>query len=312
MHPITTHPMRVKRPKLILLLLLSFLLIGCGIPNYFYLGSSYYRISSVSPPSSNSSDVSIKFNDPQQIAKCTNDNPSAVIFYWIDNQNSPSGSGQSGLISAFSTALGISSSNPGSGVPLTIYTDAQSSPVAEYKYLVNSSSDNKKNKKYYIPYSLYYASMKDTNGNNVRLQSPTFHVPPIVNAEGKTVVNFTIKMDDEKYLTDGVTSNENFKKIYLEYTDKTGVNQKYELTRYDTASFSQIPTKEDLDNGYADYSIFTAKNDSEQSMVEFNQNEIYVHFAVAFCASKGNFNNIFWSTLTPISPVFKIGRDTST
>lgn len=312
MHPITTHPMRVKRPKLILLLLLSFLLIGCGIPNYFYLGSSYYRISSVSPPSSNRSDVSIKFNDPQQIAKCTNDNPSAVIFYWIDNQDSVSGSGQSsGLISAFSTALGISSSNPGGGVPLTIYTDAQSSPVAEYKYLVNSSSDNK-NEKYYIPYSLYYASMKDINGHNVRLQSPTFHVPPIVNAEGKTVVNFTIKMDDEKYLADGVTLNEDFKKIYLEYTDKRGVNQKYELTRYDTASFSQIPTKEDLDNGYADYSMFTAKNDSEQSMVELNQNEIYVHFAVAFCASKGNFNNIFWSTLTPISPVFKIGRDTST
>lgn len=311
MHPITTHPMRVKRPKLILLFLLSFLLIGCGIPNYFYLGSSYYTISSKQSETKNSSDVSIKFNDPQQIAKCTNDNPSAVIFYWIDNQNSPSGSGQSGLISAFSTALGISSSNPGSGVPLTIYTDAQSSPVAEYKYLMNSSS-SKEDEKYSIPYSLYYASMKDTNGNNVRLQSPTFHVPPIVNAEGKTVVNFAIKMVDEKYLADGVTLNEDFKKIYLEYTDKRGVDQKYELTRYDTASFSKIPTKEDLDNGYADYSMFTAKNSKDQSMIEFNQNEIYVHFAVAFCASKGNFNNIFWSTLTPISPVFKIGRDTST
>lgn len=297
MHPITTHPMRVKRPKLILLFLLSFLLIGCGIPNYFYLGSSYYTISSKQSETKNSSDVSIKFNDPQQIAKCTNDNPSAVIFYWIDNQNSPTGSGQSGLISAFSTALGISSSNPGGGVPLTIYTDAQSSPVAEYKSAQNTSS-KEESEKYSIPYSLYYASMKDTNGNNVRLQSPTFHVPPIVNAEGKTVVNFTIKMVD--------------KKIYLEYTDKTGVNQKYELTRYDTASFSQIPTKEDLDNGYADYSMFTAKNSNGQSMIEFNQNEIYVHFAVAFCASKGNFNNIFWSTLRPISPVFKIGRDTST
>ena len=289
--------MRVKRPKLILLLLLSFLLIGCGIPNYFYLGTSYYTISSKQSDTNNSSDVSIKFNDPQQIAKCTNDNPSAVIFYWIDNQNSPAGSGQSGLISAFSTALGISSSNPGGGVPLTIYTDAQSSPVAEYKYLMNSSSKDE-SEKYYIPYSLYYASMKDTNGHNVRLQSPTFHVPPIVNAEGKTVVNFTIKMVD--------------KKIYLEYTDKRGVNQKYELTRYDTASFSQIPTKEDLDNGYADYSVFTAKNKDGQSKVQFNQNEIYVHFAVAFCASKGNFNNIFWSTLTPISPAFNIGRDPST
>ena len=133
-----------------------------------------------------------------------------------------------------------------------------------------------------------------------------------MNDEGKTVVNFTIKMDDEKYLTDGVTLNEDFKKIYLEYTDKAGVNQKYELTRYDTASFSQIPTKEDLDNGYADYSVFTAKNRFGQSKVEFDQNKIYIHFAVAFCASKGNFNNIFWSTLTPISPVFKIGRDTST
>lgn len=308
--------MWVKRlkTKLILVFFLP-LITGCGIPNYFYLGSSYYPFSIRRQTEANSivTSVNITFTDPIQLAKCE-DCPSAVIFYWIDNERNVSNAGGS-LASNFSSTF--KKNEPSGGVPLTIYPDAQTSPVVDYTKTTSSSSSSSSGSTDSTTtlYTLYYATLVDGAGNNYPISSPTFHVPP-TGSGGNTQINFEIVMDTRKTLTDDITENPDYKKIFLYQERGTGSESRFELRRYNMSPFNVIPEdKRDIESGnYNDYTVFS--NVSTDN-IQYNPTEnVYVHFAVAFCASKGSFNNVFWSTLNTgaagdNSATFFIGRDPS-
>lgn len=290
----------------------TFLLTACGIPNYFYLGSSYYSIralqSTEEATSKQISTINITFSDIDQIAKCE-DCPSAVIFYWIDRSPISNTNVSSGLSSAFFSAF-KKSDNPSGGVPLTIYPDAQIAPVVEYQYEITASSGS--DEKVKIPHTLYYATLLDGGGNNFPISSPTFHVSPEPGASaGDVALNFEIVMDDLETNSDG-TPNPNYKHIYLYQKRGTPDESRFELRRYNSASFSTIPqSKDDIRSGnYSDYSVFT----TDESQFDYQEEQVYVHFAIAFCAAKGSFNNVYWSSLNAGSGVtsltFKIGRST--
>lgn len=313
------HLMKSQRTKFFFSIITALLFTGCGIPNYFYLGSSYYNISlgtqrtetdesSPTIPGVLSekiivSPISITFTDPVQIAKCE-DCPSAVIFYWIDKSNQPSSVASSGIKSAFSSTF--KKNEPSGGVPLTIYPDAQTAPVIDYQEEVTSKENP--DEKIKIPHTLYYAMLSDAMENNVPISSPSFHVPPTTTPT-ETRIDFEIVMDDLEKNPDG-TPNENYKHIYLYQARGTSSESRFELRRYNTASFSTIPeNKDSISNGtFNDYSVFTTDDVS----YAYQQEEVYVHFAIAFCAAKGKFNNVFWSDLradSGTSLTFKIGRD---
>ena len=258
---------------------------GCGIPNYFYLGSGYYRTNvTVTKPTETDKthkiDVNITLNDTFQTSKCV-DCPSAVIFYWIDKVEEPVPSVVSGISSAFSSKF--KKNEPSGGVPITLYQDDQESPVIDtynYKETTSSGSDENNKVTKETPYNLYYVRLFDSlTGQEKIIKSPTFHAQPNASS-GATSISFSIQMSTDN------TNIDEYRKIYLEQN-----GQRYEIRRFNGISFKDIPKKEDFAT-YGDYSVLA---DEDTNYAEGDS--LYVHFMIAFCAAKGNFNNIFWSSL---------------
>ena len=293
--------------KLLVLLLSVVVLVGCGIPSYFYLGSSYYNFSTtqtnynkVKNPSATQTEtvdfietkVSISLNDID-ITPDAEDCPSAVIFYWIDAEETMSSTVLSNFQSKFSSKY--MKNVPSGGVPLYIYSkdSAQDEPVVE-EYTPssgNSTTDseteynNKQHYRFYYPTTFLFPE-----GTAVAIEAPTYFAPPQDNIN--SLIEFTIRQGvNEAYPM-------YYKKFIIEYTDKdTKQTVTKELRRYNNEDFmsaSSLPTAGGFDefkNANNDYWAIASDVGITESTV------LYVHFVVAFTATKGKFNNIFWSNL---------------
>lgn len=282
---------------------------GCGIPNYFYLGTGYYTNNvtravdthSVTIPNPDSGtsgpptitinediqkiNINISLNDTYQTNKCV-DCPSAVVFYWIDKDAEPVGSVVSGMSTSFSSKY--KKNEPSGGVPITLYQGDQENPVIDtynYKIATSDNTEEEKKESKEIPYNLYYVRLFDPlTGEEKQIQSPTFHAIPNASS-GATSISFSIQMP-----TTAQNTSE-YRKIYLIQNEGTAGETKYEMRRFNGNEFKTIPAKDEFPT-YGDYSVLA---DEDTAYAEGES--IYVHFAVAFCAAKGNFNNIFWSSL---------------
>lgn len=292
--------------KLLVLLLSVVVLVGCGIPSYFYLGSSYYNFTTtqtnynkVKNPSAAQTEtvdfietkVSISLNDID-VTSDAEDCPSAVIFYWIDAEETMSSTVLSNFQSKFSSKY--MKNVPSGGVPLYIYSkdSAQDEPVVE-EYTPSSGNtttdseteyNNKQHYRFYYPATFLFPE-----GTAVAIEAPTYFASPKDNSN--SLIEFTIMQ--------GVNENYSmyYKKFIVEYTDKDGQTFQKELRRYNNEDFmsaSSLPTAGGFDefkNANNDYWAIASDVGITESTV------LYVHFVVAFTATKGSFNNIFWSNL---------------
>lgn len=298
--------------KLLVLLLLPVLLVGCGIPSYFYLGSSSYSIRAIqenynkvknpdtgeNPPSDLpeivdfiETVVTIDFNDIDgDILPMAEDCPSAVVFYWIDAEETVSSTVLSAFQSRFSNKY--MRNVPSGGVPLYIYSkdSAQDDPVVEeYTYNSGSSTDTEveyKNKQHYRFF--YPTTFSFPEGAAVAIEAPSYYAP---RQNDDNVVTFTIKQGvNEAYPM-------YYKKFIIEANDVNGRAVQKELRRYNNEDFmsdSSLPTPGGFDefkNANNDYWAIASDVGITESTV------LYVHFVVGFTATKGTFNNIFWTNL---------------
>lgn len=253
-----------KNKKLLTFLILIIVLIGCGVPSYFYLGTSYYKfLSSKDSTDDSKINVSISLLDQEQTNKCVNC-PSAVVFYWIDTEQIIDTAVLSNISNSFSNKY--KKGEPSGGVPLLIYPGDEEAPVVnEYKKATDASR----------AYRLYYARMKD-QGNVRQLRSPTFHARPNAST-GATSIDFSIDKNDNNEFVISQTVD--------------GETTEYELVRYNNEKFSDVPTPETL----PEYKSTNLDYGAVDSLT--GTTKLYVHFCVAFCAASGSFNNIFWSDL---------------
>lgn len=360
--------------RIIILLISHFFFLGCGIPSYFYLGSTYYHFNvfqegyndvkmslineankkkaekeknknnSTTPSNSteNASDssdddsdrdsndgenpnenestevkkpdfietsVTITFDDPDQM-KNAEDCPSAILFYWIDDEETTNSSALSNLQSKFSSKY--KKNEPSGGVPLYIYSkdSAEDEPVVE-EYTPSSSSsstaeeeteyDNKKHYRMYYPTIFSFPV-----GEAKAIEAPKYYSPPNEKTEA-LYITFKIKQGvNEAYPM-------YYKKFILEYDDYDSATNpiQRELRRYNNEDFmdeAHLPTPSNFSefkNANNDYWAIDSLSGITESTV------LYVHFVVAFTATKGKYNNIFWSSLySDSSLTFPLTLDT--
>lgn len=245
------------------------------------------RSVSASPDETQIVNVNISLNDTYQTNKCE-DCPSAVIFYWIDKDATSPSSVISGISSNFSSKY--KKNEPSGGVPLTLYQGDQDEGVIDtYQYKPSATTDTKEEDPIddgVIPYNLYYVRLFDPiTSEEKQIQSPTLHALPNA-SRGANSISFSIQMP-----TTSTNEDEN-RRIYLIQNEGTSGETKYEIRRFNGDAFKDIPTSKDDFSQYSDYSVLA---DLDTSYTEGDA--IYVHFAIATCAAKGNFNNIYWSTL---------------
>lgn len=215
------------------------------------------------------------FNDTNQLQKCTSC-PSVVLFYWIDMESSIAEHASSGFSNSFNSKFKKTSYD---GVALRVYDDNEYEPVVPtYTYIISSSVDSEEKKQ---EYNFYYPRLLNNSSQEVKLKSPSFYYNL---SQGETSLNFDIEQESDP-------SSPNYRKVYLIKEQGEPSEEKLELIRYNGDSFNIIPT----------LSQITSKEYNDYISVDSTYTEgapLYVHFCVAFCASAGSFNNIFWSNLS--------------
>lgn len=249
----------IKRLKLFCFVILtSVYSLSCGIPSIFYLDSGSYNISFSGNGGVEDNACNVGMTfNDQNQISKCSNCPSVVLFYWIDTQR-VIGQLDSRFSSLFNSYYKRSHND---GVTLRIYPSNEEVPIVP-----TVEEDEKK-------YNLYYPRLH-SDSSEVRLQGPYYYYSL---PSDQTSLNFDIVQEDDN-------------KIYLVKNKGTPSESRLELVRYNMDSFSVIPSKRDIDsNTYLDY-ISVDSSYTEGS-------PLYVHFCVAFCASAGTFNNIFWSDL---------------
>ncbi|HAL18714.1 MAG TPA: hypothetical protein DCO86_03730 [Spirochaetaceae bacterium] len=256
--------------RLVLCSVAAVLLIACGIPNYFYLGSSYINVqvdSSQTP--SPAASVSFQITDPAQLSKCVRC-PSICLFYFLDN-GSTYMSNKSKIKSDFATRLGAESNK---GALFSVSDDGPTKVIDEF-----SPSDDQSVKISIYPFAV---------DSGFPVSRPSYHIQ-IPLDENSLPATDTIRF---KLIYDPVEH-----RLYMRYPlaadDDESQWFEEELLRSGGKSFSEIAQhSSDFENYKKDNPDLGAVNDSKL---------IKINIMAALCASEGSFNNIYWSRLNDLS-----------
>ena len=245
-------------------LILVFLFLSCGIPNYFYLGSNYISYSVVTMPNleNNSSayKVTVRITDPVQLAKCRNC-PSIALFYFLDT--SSFSSEKSTFRSKFTTTYNSYSIN---GIALDVKEGSFESVIEKYTP-VNDTN---------IKLGLYPFMFADLNEH---ISRPGYHItfPISTGSEPDDTLEFLLLFSKKD------------NKVIIRYTDKETQVEK-ELVRQNYLPFSDLPSY-DLESYIQDHEDYGAVTD---------RLDIKLNIMCAMSVSEGNFDNFFWSDLKEI------------
>ena len=243
---------------------------ACGIPNYFYLGSSYIDVQvSSSPAPSPTASVSFQVTDPAQLNKCVRC-PSICLFYFLDN-GSTYMSNKSRIKSDFATRLGAESNK---GALFSVSVDGPTKVIDEF-----SPSDDQSVKISIYPFAV---------GSGFPVSRPAYHVQVPLDADSQPATD-TIKF---KLVYDPAEH-----RLYMRYPlaadDDESQWFEEELLRSGGKSFEEIVQhSSDFENYKKDNPDLGAVSDSKL---------IKINIMAALCASEGSFNNIYWSRLNDLS-----------
>lgn len=251
-----------------------FFISNCGVPNYFYLGSSYIRSEIRSGDVSNQvayCNVRLQATDMDQLNKCR-ECPSIFLFYFIGNDSYYSSSGGSSeLISRFSNEY---KSLTRKGAIINVNPGVQHSLIE--RFTPTGHAD--------LKVSLYAF----TFGSGKSVERPKYHIPikcgadlkPLIEANGE--IDFRLEFDKVSKELRLLTNYDVDTQAYL--NDDI-------LLRADRKPFSEISAS--LDN----FATYKQNNLDCQGIGDGDLADIKLYILMAMCASNGSFDNIYWSRL---------------